>query len=111
MALCIEEAIETNGVLGIGYKRIRQNRSPERGVVVACVVVHQAGGVALLAGEGVVGLQVPRRAAFGAVGVVRAAGGLGGAAGGERGAAEVVAVQVEEGVAALDRDAHAPPNE
>ena len=96
MALCIEEAIETDGVLGNGYKGIRRNRSAEGGVVVAGVVVHQAGGVALLAGEGVVGLQVPRRAAFGAVGVVRAAGSLGRAADGERGAAEVVAVQVVE---------------
>ena len=96
MALCIEEAIETNGVLGIGYKRIRRNRSAEGGVVVAGVVVEEAAGVGLLAGEGAVGLEVAGRAALRTVGVVRAAGSLGRAADGERGAAEVVAVQVVE---------------
>ena len=51
-----------------------------------------------------VGLEVARCAAFGAVGVVRAAGCRGPCAvGGQRGAAEVVAVQVEEVAARLDR--------
>ena len=74
---------------------------PSAGSVVASVVVHQAPRVAFLVGEGAVGLDVARRAALGAVGVVGTASGPR-AVGGQRGAAEVVAVQVVEGVAAFN---------
>ena len=44
----------------IGHQRIRGDKGAQRGVVVAGVVVEEAAGGALLAGEGMVGLGVAR---------------------------------------------------
>ena len=104
IAACIEEAVVGDDDPRIGHHRIRGDEGGQRGVVVAGVVVEEAAGGALLAGEGMVGLEVARCAAFGAVGVVPAAGCRGPCAGGgQRGAGGVVAVQVVEVAAALDR--------
>ena len=70
----IEEAVVVDDPPRIGHHRIRRDEGAEVGVVVSGVVVEQTGGVTLLAGEGAVGLQTDRRAAFGTVGVVGAAG-------------------------------------
>ena len=76
---------------GLGTIESGEMKVPSAWVVVAGVVVHQAGGGALLSHKGVVGPRVAGCAALGAVGVVGAASCLGAAARGERGAAEVVA--------------------
>ena len=70
----IEESIVVNDHPRIGHNRIRRDEGTKSRIVVAGVVVHQAGGVGLLGGEGTVGLAVAGRCALGAVGVVRAAG-------------------------------------
>ena len=71
-------------------------------------MVEEAGGVGFVTGDGAVGLGVAGCAAFGAVGVVRAAGCRGPrAVGGELCAGGVVAVQVVECGAVLDRNAQA----
>ena len=86
------KAIEVYHLLGIRHERIRRDERTQRGVVIAGVVVHQPRGVAFLSGEGAVGLEVARRGALGAVGVVCTAGGRGRPACCQRGAAEMVAV-------------------
>ena len=71
----------------------------------------QAAGVAFLPSEWAVSLEIARRAALGTVGVVGAAGCRRRPARGQRGAAEVVAVQMVERAAPLDRDAQTAEGE
>ena len=77
------------------------------GVIVTGVVVKQSGRVGLVTGEGAVGLEVARRGALRAVGVVRAAGLYGGGACGKGCTSQMVAVQMVECGPALDRNAQA----
>ena len=64
IAARIEEAVVVNHLPGAWHHRIRRDERAQRGVVVAGVVVEQTRGVALLAGEGAVGLEIARRAAL-----------------------------------------------
>ena len=74
IAAYIEESVVVAHARRVGHERIRRDEGAEGGVIVAGVVVEQTGGVGLLPGERAVRLQVARRGALGAVGVVGAAG-------------------------------------
>ena len=73
----VGEAVVVDDDPCVGHRRIRGDEGGQRRAVAAGVVVEEAGGVGFVTGDGAVGLEVARCAAFGAVGVVRAAGGLG----------------------------------
>ena len=104
VAACIEDAVEIDYPFWIGHHRIRRDEGAKSRIVVAGVVVQQPRGVAFLPGEGAVGLEVSRRGVLRTVGVVGAAGCRGCPARGQRCAAQMVAVQVVEVAAALDRN-------
>ena len=64
IAAHIKEAVVIDDQPRIGDNRIRRDERAQGGVVVARVVVEQTGGVALLPGEGAVGLEVARGGAL-----------------------------------------------
>ncbi|MCY3709259.1 MAG: hypothetical protein OXG26_10205, partial [Caldilineaceae bacterium] len=74
IAACVEEAVVVYHARRVGYERIGRDEGAKGGVVVSGVVVEEAGGVALLPGEGAVGLEIARRGALRTVGIVCAAG-------------------------------------
>ena len=81
---------------GIGHNGIRTEELAEFGIVVTGIHVDEAGGILLLAGEGVSGGQRPAGAQL-AIGEVGLAGdGLAVAGGGEHGAAQAVRMQVSQ---------------
>ena len=82
----------------IGHDRVRRQERAQGRVVVAGVVVEQARAIALLPRVRPVRLQVAAAAAYTPVGPVRAAGHLTAACvRGQRGAGQVVAVQIGQG--------------
>ena len=111
IAAGVEEAVVVYHLTGAGHEGVWRDEGAERRIVVAGVVVEQTRRVALLPREGAVGLEVACRGTLGAVGVVGAAGGRGRPACGQRGTSEVVAVQVVERAAALDRYAQTAVSE
>ncbi len=97
IAASVHEPIVIEDLPRIRHQRIRREERPQRGVVISCVQIQQAGTVLLLPGEGAVGGQRSTAAAGHAVGIVGAVGRLCTAAiGGDVVAAQMVRVQVAE---------------
>ena len=97
----IEEAVVVDNHPRVRHKRVRRDERAQRGVVVAGIVVQQAGPVLLLSRERSVRPQSSRRAALGTVGMVGAAALFDRTGGRQRRAAQMVAVQVVEALPRL----------
>ena len=103
----IEEAVVVDDHPRVGHERIRRDERAQRGVIIPRIVVQQSRRIRLLPRERPVRAQSSRRGALCAVGVVGAAGLYDRTRRRQRRAAQMVAVQMVEGAAALDRDAQA----